>query len=158
MKRSTHTMPAPRPHGVWASCMWVLRLMLVLVLITDQVGAPLHQHHHDSGVDALWSGATAYSHDDDLTVHAEESERPSTLGHATLAVRPAGEPACFGVVADPAREFASVAYISGLGAAVAVVAHADDSGVGPDFPSWRSPPLPSYRSLPPAGRAPPLHA
>ena len=158
MKRSTHTMPAPRPHGVWASCMWVLRLMLVLVLITDQVGAPLHQHHHDSGVDALWSGATAYSHDDDLTVHAEESERPSTLGHATLAVRPAGETASVAVVADPARDFATVAYISGLWAALAVVAQADDSGVGPDFPSWRSPPLPSYRSLPPAGRAPPLHA
>ena len=158
MKRSTHTMPAPRPHGVWASCMWVLRLMLVLVLITDQVGAPLHQHHHDSGVDALWSGATAYIHDDDLTVHAEESERPSTLGHATLAVRPAGETASVAVVADPARDFATVAYISGLWAALALVAQADDSGVGPDFPSWRSPPLPSYRSLPPAGRAPPLHA
>ncbi|OWQ91409.1 hypothetical protein CDN99_09635 [Roseateles aquatilis] len=158
MKRSTHTMPAPRPRGEWASCMWVLRLMLVLVLITDQVGAPLHQHHHDSGVDALWSRATAYSHDDDLTVHAEESERPSTLGHATLAVRPAGETASVAVVADPARDFATVAYISGLWAALALVAQADDSGVGPDFPSWRSPPLPSYRSLPPAGRAPPLHA
>jgi hypothetical protein len=138
--------------------MWVMRLMLVLVLISDQIGAPLHQHHHDSGVDALWSGATASGHDDALAVHAEDTDHPKTFGHATLAVRPASDVTSVAAIADPARDSATAAYISGLWAAFALVAQADDAGVGPTFPSWRSPSLPSYRSLPPAGRAPPLHA
>jgi hypothetical protein len=36
----------PRRHAVW----W-LRWLLVLLLVFDQVSAPLHLHHHDNGVD-----------------------------------------------------------------------------------------------------------
>tara|TARA_R110001583_G_scaffold195118_1_gene369338 strand:+ start:84429 stop:84863 length:435 start_codon:yes stop_codon:yes gene_type:complete len=64
---------------------WLGRLFLVLLLVVDQIGAPLHAHHHDFGVDGLRFAAV---HDaniaDDLHV---ESHSESGDGHSVLALR-----------------------------------------------------------------------
>ena len=40
-----------------AHAWWIAKWILVLVLAWDQIASPLHQHHHDSGIDASWIGA-----------------------------------------------------------------------------------------------------
>lgn len=129
--------------------LWLARWVLVLVLAFDQVGSPLHRHHHDSGVDGQWSSAQP---EETLSgdQHLEDADSIQPVSHAVLAVRPRSE------------TFAS---------------NMDDGGVAPVAPAWFEqplevskevvridpwperypPPFRSHRSLPPAGRAPPFH-
>ena len=81
--RATRVRTTPADAAVRAFA-WLGRLFLVLLLVVDQIGAPLHAHHHDFGIDGLQFAAV---HDaniaDDLHVecHSESG------GHSVLALR-----------------------------------------------------------------------
>jgi len=64
---------------------WLGRLILVLLLVVDQLGAPLHPHDHDFGVDGL---PLAAAHDPYIAgdLHVE-SHSESGDGHSVLALR-----------------------------------------------------------------------
>lgn len=129
---------------------WLARLILVLLLVVDQMGAPLHAHRHDSGVDAR---PVAIAH---LADFADEShaESPPEIGggHAMLAVR--GE--ARGVVAEPSDDAERQSGMGAIAFAMAVApAEEIKSSLWMGAPPW-SPSI--HRNLPPAGRAPPLHA
>ena len=129
---------------------WLVRWLLVLLLVWDQVGSPLHRHHHDSGIDG--SAPTA-AHDDSAmqASHAEDADGSLEFSHAVMAVRPQSQ---LGAIAADETETVAVGRFAMAMASAARVA-------GPQFlprPEPRPPLHRSYRSLPPAGRAPPLHA
>lgn len=157
--------PTPSRRSVAAWGFWLARWLLVLLLIADQLSAPLHQHRHDSGVDSSWLAAlTEHGHGPDQrslpdsNSHAEDSEHGEHFGHATLAVRNSSETLQIAQLAeDDARgtdhALALIQFITALTLLAPIeAAH----GLPP--PYWRSPDLGVFRSLPPAGRAPPLHA
>lgn len=123
---------------------WLARWMLVLLLVADLIGAPLHHHHHDSGVDGTMPSLSAA----DLQSHVEDTDHDTHLGHATLALRPAGS------VVQPVAADAAPLLLAFLPALFAELVQPDDGRL--TFPpNGRSPPIRSHRSLPPAGRAPP---
>jgi hypothetical protein len=133
--------------------------MMVLLMVVDQVGSPLHRHHHDSGVDAAYAGASGSHHDDfDAdAAHADERVHHEAFAHSTLAVRQAVTSQLS--VAPTADDDGQVTWIliSGILAFLALASFKDKSLLRP-FARWRAPCKTTYRSLPPAGRAPPLHA
>lgn len=159
-----HRSRAASPRrSVAAWGFWLARWMLVLLLMADQVGAPLHHHRHDSGVDNSWLTATvALEHGQDQgsesDSHVEDSDHGQHFGHATLVVRNASETLQIAQLAeDDARgtdhALALIQFVTALTLLAPIeAAH----GLPP--PYWRSPDLGVFRSLPPAGRAPPLHA
>ena len=51
MSTGLRRYPLSRPTRAGSGCAWLARWLLVLVLVVDLVGAPLHAHAHDSGVD-----------------------------------------------------------------------------------------------------------
>ncbi len=128
--------------------LWLSRWLLVLLLIGDQIGSPLHHHHHDSGIDGSWLTAT---HDSGPTgmLHLEGWDGGPSFAHAVTAVQQQtkGDPLVASAAARPAPFFAFTEFIN-LAPAVATVPR----------PDQRPPAYSSHRSLPPAGRAPPLHA
>lgn len=126
---------------------WLLRWLVVLVLIWDQAGSPLHQHQHDSGVDAQWLSASAHGFQA-AGPHLEDGDHDLRMSHAVLAVRPQLDlsPLAFGDESD--SSFASPH----------VPAQATPDPRERLIPAAAaSVPHSTYRSLPPAGRAPPLH-
>lgn len=158
-----HRLPSSRPvrsagflprRGVAAWTGWLARWMLVLLLLTDQVGAPLHHHRHDSGVDGSWSTASAeHDHDHDHDgFSATPVDHDRHFAHATLALCPTNE--CIGVDAPDESSH----WVALPSAFLALLIPEEEAGEPTPRPAWRSPPIRSYRSLPPAGRAPPLLA
>ena len=141
---------SPPPAGAPS---WGLRLMqwlLVLLLAWDQVGSPLHHHHHDSGID---SSALTAAHDDGATevLHLEDADESLEFSHAVMAMRPQSQ---LGTVADAGTDDTAVGPVAP--ALVFATPVADLQHVPLPDPE---PPVHSlHRSLPPAGRAPPLHA
>lgn len=151
---------AHRPSGGVSGAWWIVRWLLVLVLAFDLLSAPFHHHRHD-GVEGQLEVATAHAHAhahgrasvDDGATHAEGEEHP-LLSHAAMAIR-----------IDPSR-LGQIAAADGTDdradapvALVAVVQHlaAFDEPPPTRFRSDQSrPDFLSHRSLPPAGRAPPL--
>ena len=139
---------------------WALKWMMVLLMVVDQVGSPLHRHHHDSGVDSAPVEASGSNHHDYLnagTTHAEESDHHEAFAHSTLAVRQAVSSQLS--VAPTTDNDGQVTWIliSSVLAFMALASFKDKSLLRP-FARWRAPCKTTYRSLPPAGRAPPLHA
>lgn len=129
--------------------LWVLRWILVLALVFDLLSVPWHKHHHE-GVDApldfqavhaAVSGAQplAHGHDSPPFVHAASAIRVdlSLLGKLPL-LDDAAPPALLSLL----ELLASIA--------------AEPVSAWP--PDAFLPDIRSHRSLPPAGRAPPLHA
>ena len=124
----------------------VLRLMLVLLFAFDQVSAPLHHHRHDAGADGF-ALHTAVEVDSPLAQHFGPTDDPAR-GHAVTALK--SEPrGSSDLDADripiPATAVVVVALAS-LGEPLTV--------------SWQveiKNPVLAHRSLPPDGRAPPLH-
>lgn len=152
---------ARRHSDGWAGAGWVARWLLVLLVAFDVVSAPFHHHHHD-GVQTLPGTTAAHALFDDgdghadvladvhADVHADESD-PAPASHSAMAIR-----------VDPSR----AAHLPGIDqtqakVALSAVAQGLQALDEPPPTHWRpdrSPPaFRSYRSLPPAGRASPLH-
>ena len=138
---------ARQPAGAAVRGLWLVRWLLVLVLIWDQVGLPLHHHHHDFGIDGQWVGATLHSGYPALT-RATDGHEDLRITHAVLAVRPQFDLNAITVSDNP--DGSSVASAS-------ILARAPDSVALEIEKADLSEPRQTYRSLPPAGRAPPLH-
>lgn len=129
--------------SVASGTLWLARCLLVLLLVCDQLGSPLHVHRHDSGVDALWSHSRGER-------HVEDGDVGLSLSHAVMAVRSQAERQ-FGAAADLDRSLHVVT--AGL-AAMPVSPRAVRLPPGIS----RTVLAHGYRSLPPEGRAPPLRA
>ena len=126
------------------------RWLLVLAVVFDLLSAPFHHHHHD-GVEGLLQIATTHTSLDDSEPHVESANHP-LVSHATMAIR-----------IDPSR-LGQLPAIDDPEAQVALVSVAQRLAAVEELPpkDWRPDrsraDFRSHRSLPPAGRAPPLHA
>ena len=135
--------PGQGARGIVGRISWLLRMLIVGVLILDFVTVPLHRHSHD--------GDVPYSELEmvEMVTHAEEwLNVPS---HAIGAIR-----ANFfkpGRLPPPSDDH----WIGSVALAEVLL-----PAVWPEqaFPAVAQapPPRPQFRSLPPAGRAPPLAA
>lgn len=130
--------------GVW----WLLRWVLVVLLVFDQVGSPLHQHQHDAGMDAQSLGPAWHAAEES---HAEESHPGVRFAHSVMGVRPAGV-AFRDIISGSLERIGPVSWPS------ATHWHVPDDGVRAVPGRSTSPPHMAERSLPPASRAPPFHA
>lgn len=142
---SNRSLPHLRARAV-SRVLWCARWLLVLLLVWDQVGSPLHHHRHDSGVDAQWIGAFGHG---DATLHLEERDDDASFAHAVLAVRTQSERQ-LGAATEAGPDLdmlvdadAPERQVSAMRCSVTPIAQA---------------PRCTYRSLPPAGRAPPQQA
>ena len=143
-----NAIQARQPAALAARVLWLLRWLLVLVLVWDQVSSPLHHHRHDSGVDAQWLTATA--HEGQATgPHLEDDDHALRASHPVLAVRPQLDLSSL-TLGDTDH---SLVVSQGFALVDAGPAEAEAAGIGA-FARPHS----THRSLPPAGRAPPLHA
>ncbi len=132
-------------RGAW----WFARWLLVLVLAFDQLSAPFHSHHHDGAEGQLEFGAGHAAETGDGP-HAENGD-DLAAAHFVMAIRVTPSRLAL-PVAD--RADAHVAWFS-VGELLTVPADVPVMDWRPD----RSPSdFRSHRSLPPAGRAPPLHS
>lgn len=135
-----------------------MRWLLVLILAFDNFSAPFHLHHHEGGGAPLEFVTADRAFADGDTPHADtphvETHKRPPLSHSALAIRV--DPLRLGQIpADAdAVDDAQAAIAS---TAIRLLAAFD----APEAPSWRPtrsrPDFRSHRSLPPAGRAPPLH-
>ena len=132
---------------------------MVLILVIDHVGAPLHRHHHDSGVDAAHLSESDSTHHNGLddVAHAEEHANHDEFAHATLVMRQTGASQLTVVPAADVESQVNWIFLTSVLALLALAFLREESLIRP-FGRWLAPPKPTYRSLPPAGRAPPLHA
>ena len=83
-------MSSQRPLASIAAArgVWLLRWLLVLLIAFDQIGSPLHRHHHDSGVDAAhWVSSAGGTTSIGLHSLRERDEPGGTIFHANTAVR-----------------------------------------------------------------------
>lgn len=126
------------------------RWLLLLALLFDLTSAPFHRHHHE-GVDAQFDIAALHDAQDDGNAHFDADEH-GPGSHAALALR--NDSSLTDLLPDVDLDQLSLAILpfvqelAGLHASAPVHWKPDRSAS--DFRS--------HRSLPPAGRAPPLHA
>lgn len=133
------------------SSAWLFaRWLLVLAMVFDQVSAPFHHRHRDGG-EVQFERVASHG----LSVGSEtraDSDEHLAGSHFAMAIR--GNPSRIGQrpTVDPADAVLAVNTGRLLLAALdpPVLERWGDDRSTPDFPS--------HRSLPPAGRAPPLHA
>ena len=151
MSRTRHPSTlSRRPLGGVSGAWWFARWLLVLVVAFDLLSAPFHHHHHD-GVEGQLEFATAHASLDGGDTHVESDDHP-LVSHATMAIR-----------IDPSR-LAQLPPVDNADAQIAFVSAAQLLAAVDELPppQWRPdrsrPDFRSHRSLPPAGRAPPLHA
>lgn len=147
--RSPTSRPASAPRAPTLDWWWLGRWVLVLLLAWDQIGSPLHQHHHDSGVDGQWSVAPKAASGIDEQ-HIEDRDDLPRLSHATLAVRVQVVQAP--VPPDSAGTTLIVQTWFAPGATSAI-----QSDHELKWSDERPPPGQAHLCLPPTGRAPPLH-
>ena len=129
-----------------ARALWIAKWLLVLVLAWDQIASPLHQHHHDSGIDGSWIGAMQDGAGAEA-LHVDDGDNLALFAHATMAVQLQAASGQLSAASEPVALFFAFAEVF-------------DSGQvrEPDvWPTYVAPIYPSFRSLPPVGRAPPLH-
>ena len=150
MSRAPNPIASSRRFTSVVSSAWLFaRWLLVLALAFDQISAPFHHHQHD-GVDAqLESVASHAALESELHV---DSDDHGVGSHPAIAIR-----------VDASRN-GQLPAVDSVGAAVAVNARlrllaALDEPVRRHWVrDFSTPDFRSHRSLPPAGRAPPLHA
>lgn len=139
------------------SAAWWLRWLMVMLLVFDQVSAPLHRHHHDAGIDAVGvsSGHVQADHHAGLGLGEEDDDGAPTAHHAAGGPRSA---AASSVQASDAGPDAGPAISAWLAASwLASLAPVAET-------SWRlalafdRPFRPVPLSRPPDGRAPPARA
>lgn len=141
-----------RPTRSGSVSAWLGRWLLVLVLAIDLIGAPLHAHAHDSGVDGhAWAPHVDAPGWD--APHLEDADDALMLRHATLTL-PASIDAPDMGAADGGLDLA-LAWWPPFDTAWALEPALDPSE---RWAVWPPPRRPEHRSLPPAGRAPPLRA
>lgn len=165
---TTHSLTA-NPSGAGSrGVVWLVRCLLVLLLVFDQVSSPFHAHLHEGGAnthqlalmqteaptathaDAHDAAVASGLHDDDG--HAA-SDRHVFASHPMLAIRAEsarGVDAIIAVDDGNALLLPHPEYVATLA-----------SGRATPSPRWRSgaaPDIPFHLSLPPASRAPPLPA
>lgn len=132
--------------GAW----WFARWVLVLVLAFDHLSAPFHHHHHD-GLEAQLEVVTSHASFDEGDTHAEDANHP-LASHSAMAIR---------VDASRAGQLPALDNADAQVALVSVtrrLAAADEPPPTHWQPDRSRPDFHTHRSLPPAGRAPPLHA
>lgn len=133
--------------GVW----WCLRWVLVLALIFDLLSVPWHQHHHE-GVDAPLDFPATQASVSGIQPYAHGHDQPPFV-HAATAIRV--DLSSFGrLPASDGDDAAPPALLSLLQRLATV----DAAPVHDWQPASSRFDFRSHRSLPPAGRAPPLHA
>ncbi len=101
----TAILPSRPVTGAASRALWLVRWLLVLLLIWDQVSSPLHHHRHDSGVDAQWMGASQGV--PETSAHLEDLDDGSRFAHAVMAVRPQLDLACLAPQGDPVEAIAA---------------------------------------------------
>lgn len=144
--------PLPRPTRTGSGCAWLARWLLVLVLVVDLVGAPLHAHAHDSGVDGhAWTPHVDAPGRD--TSHVDDADDVLLLQHATLTL-PTSIDAAQANASDGLAGFV-LAWWPPFDAERTLPPAVAEARW---WAAWPPPPRPEYRSRPPAGRAPPQHA
>ena len=140
-----------RPPGGVSGAWWLARWLLVLVVVCDLLSAPFHHHHHDGVVGQLeFATAHAFSFDD-WDTHAEDADHLLT-SHSAMTIRV--NPSRLGQLPAIDSADAQIALVSVAQRLAAV----DDMPAAHSRPDRSRPDFRSHRSLPPAGRAPPLHA
>lgn len=151
MSRTTYPLTLTRRlRGGVSGAWWIARWLLVLVVAFDFLSGPFHHHHHD-GVEGQLEFSTAHVSLEAGDTHVEADDHP-LASHAATAIR-----------IDPSR-LAQLPPIDNADAQNALVSVAQLLGAVDDLSpqQWRidesRPDIRSHRSLPPAGRAPPLHA
>lgn len=148
----------PRPtdsvmpsRGLTRRLAWLFRWLLVLLLAVDIAGTPLHRHHHDSGVD---SSSIHGQLADSLhsAHHVEGDDHDPDFVHAVTTVRAESRASASDMAANTDSRNAPLV-------ATWALPWRDTEAIGrpyrtdPDTPLHRL-----HRSLPPAGRAPPVRA
>lgn len=148
----------PRPRNAVALVRLVLSWLLVAVLAVDLVTSPLHAHRHDGewSVGGTLSASTDHAGDalgadhDDVPAHIDAIETTG-ISHSISALRSAAQ----STAADPAPDEPLVAFAAWMIPALwspepapAIVWPPDRQRTGSSV----------FKSLPPHGRAPPLHA
>ena len=145
--------PLARLHPTRLASAWWVRLLLVVVLVADLVGAPLHRHHHDSGVDSSALAADATHLSSSPQPHVEDDGEPSVF-HATTTLRVAAQ----ALVADePGAGALWMAALLPAPIESLRPSEADAAGTWAPNDAW-PPPRPVPLSRPPEGRAPPVRA
>ena len=150
-RTNNHSTLLRSPQGGVSGAWWFARCLLVLVLACDLLSAPFHHHHHDGGGAQLES-VTSHASPDGGELHAEDADHHRAASHSAMAIR-----------VDPSRAAKlSVPDDTDLHVVMVSVAQRLDALDEPPPPYWRPnrlrPDFSSHRSLPPASRAPPLHA
>lgn len=149
-RTNQHSALSRRPSGGVSGAWWFARWLLVLVVACDFLSAPFHQHLHD-GADGQLGFATAHVSLDHADSHAEDTDHP-LASHSAMAIR-----------IDPSR-LGQLPTIDNVDAQFVLVSVAQLLVAADELPPehWRpersKPDFRSHRSLPPASRAPPLHA
>jgi hypothetical protein len=133
---------------------WLLRWLLVLLIAFDQVGSPLHRHHHDSGVDAAhWVPGAAGASSVGLHILRERDDPGRTIFHANTAVRSEAR-LLLGSGPEAADTERLVALIWPEPRLALAALHAPLAAPADTAP----PPPASWHELLPEGRAPPQRA
>ena len=138
------------PRGPAACVRMLLNWMLVALLALDLAGSPLHAHRHDgelSMAGAAWSSAG--QHDGANEAHADHDDG-AALSHSIIALRVHGSAvpdAPTGAALDCVTPWPAC-DLPASAAAVRLPWPPDRHRAGSS----------AFRSLPPDGRAPPLHA
>lgn len=133
------------------------RWLVLLLLVFDQLSAPWHTHHHDSGVDGTDVAAV---HADGLQsevlaellaeTHAEAPDHSSTWAHATTLLR-SEVASSLTMAGDNDLGPVSLWPVARLTPAIHLSTHLA-------IASHHEPPGPAYRSLRPSPQAPPWRA
>lgn len=137
------------------TAVWWLHCLLVMLLVFDQLSAPLHRHHHDNGVDAtgVALGQPHADHTDGLDLDdLDDDDEPPAGYHATGAPRSEATASGQAVDASPDAASAIGAWLSALW--LANLAPAEQT-VWPLALALDLPARPIPLSRPPDGRAPP---
>jgi len=144
------TSTLPRRNAVWWLHWW-----LVMLLVFDQLSAPLHRHHHDNGVDAVGmsQGMVHSVHVGGLHPDNEDAEPDGYHG----AGAPRSDSSGSSLTADICPDGAAIAATWFATSCLAGLAAA----TGLHWPNARALDCPAGSvplSRPPDGRAPPARA
>ena len=161
-QRSPHAVSATRSRVGVRGFVWVIRCLLLLLLVFDQVSSPFHAHLHEGAANmhqlaAAHVNAHAAEHHDAATddSHSDDahsaSVQHSLASHPMLAIRAeAGRGLELSVAFDDSH-----VLLAPKAALDATSSPAE--AISPQHRrNWATPDIPLHLSLPPASRAPPL--